>query len=378
MSAVPPASPTSDVPDAGRARDLVLIAALLYGFAVAVGLTAEGLVRFGEPTLDGLRAALAHPGLALSVGALGTLVLQSSSVTTAVIVGLAAATALPVAHVVPLVLGANVGATVSSSLGELCAAVDSREYRRGFACASLHDLYNACAVAVLLPLELATGLISSAAEAVSTALAGDTVSAVGGGWAGAGVEFVRDSLRRVGADEMILAILMLVLGVVLVLQMVNGLSGCMQRLLRPKTAAALDRAVAGDRGAALGFGLVAALAVQSGVVTTALLVPLVAAGVLPLASAYPVMVGANVGTTLTALLAALALFGPQALAVAVVHVAFNLLAALLFHGIPPLRALPLAGAGALGGLAGSHRGVVIVGLLVVFVVLPVTGMLVLH
>jgi sodium-dependent phosphate cotransporter len=378
LSAVTTASPTTDTPRAGQVRDLALTALLLYGFAVAVGLTAEGLVRFGEPTLDGLRDALAHPVFALCVGALSTLVLQSSSVTTSVIVAVAAATSLPVAHVVPLVLGANVGATVSSSLVGLGSAQASREFQRSFACASLHDLYNVCAVAVLLPLELATGFLSSTAGALAEACVGSGPSAVGQGWAGAGVGAVRDVLRGLGADDTILATLMLVAGVVLVQQMVHGLSSCMQRVLRPKTAAALDRTVAGDRGGALGFGLVAALAVQSGVVTTSMLVPLVAAGVLPLASAYPVMVGANVGTTLTAIMAALALLGPQALAVAIVHVAFNLIAALVFHGVAPLRAVPLTGARVLGRLAGSHRVVVLVGLLVVFVVLPVTGMLVLH
>ena len=71
----------------------------------------------------------------------------------------------------------------------------------------------------------------------------------------------------------------------------------------------------GSGSVAMLLGLVITIAVQSSSITTSILIPLTAAGVLSLRNAYPVTLGANVGTTVTALLAALAASVPEALTV---------------------------------------------------------------
>ena len=88
-------------------------------------------------------------------------------------------------------------------------------------------------------------------------------------------------------------------------------------------------------------GLLMTVAVQSSSITTSILVPLVAAGVLSLRNAFPVTLGANVGTTITALLASIAADSPDALVIAMVHLVFNLLGILIFYPWPPLRRIPL-------------------------------------
>ena len=85
------------------------------------------------------------------------------------------------------------------------------------------------------------------------------------------------------------------------------------------------------------------------------------------------MIGANIGTTITALLAATAVSGAvavYALQIALVHVCFNVFAVLLIFGIPFLRNLPLRGAEWLASLATERKLFAALWVLGVFLVLP--------
>jgi solute carrier family 34 (sodium-dependent phosphate cotransporter) len=86
---------------------------------------------------------------------------------------------------------------------------------------------------------------------------------------------------------------------------------------------------------------------QSSSTTTALMVPLAASGIFSLAQVYPFTLGANVGTTITAILAATAVVGPLAplaMQIAVVHLLFNVLGIGVIFGLPFLRSWPIRGA----------------------------------
>ena len=102
------------------------------------------------------------------------------------------------------------------------------------------------------------------------------------------------------------------------------------------------------------IGAVVTVMVQSSSITTSLLVPLAAAGLLRLEQAFPVTLGANVGTTVTAFLAALAVSGPNAAAgleIALVHLLFNLSGILLIYPVAGIRHVPLRLARALTRVA---------------------------
>ncbi|MBD0267947.1 MAG: hypothetical protein ICV77_06600 [Cyanobacteria bacterium Co-bin8] len=58
---------------------------------------------------------------------------------------------------------------------------------------------------------------------------------------------------------------------------------------------------------AMAFGLVITIAVQSSSITTSVIIPLIALGVVVALQALPYFLGANIGTSTTALIAALAL-----------------------------------------------------------------------
>ncbi len=80
------------------------------------------------------------------------------------------------------------------------------------------------------------------------------------------------------------------------------------------------------------------LVVQSSSVTTSLIVPLAGAGIVKLKKIFPYTLGANIGTTGTALLAALATGHPIAVTAAFAHLLFNIFGIVIFY---PLRFIPI-------------------------------------
>ena len=106
--------------------------------------------------------------------------------------------------------------------------------------------------------------------------------------------------------------------------------------------------------------------VQSSSITTSAIVPLVGAGIVTLEQLFPFTVGANIGTTITAMLAALSTGSPAAVAVAFSHLIFNLSGMLIIYVPPMMRRIPLALAAALGRLGSRNRVLAGVYIVVVF------------
>jgi sodium-dependent phosphate cotransporter len=132
---------------------------------------------------------------------------------------------------------------------------------------------------------------------------------------------------------------------------------------------------------AMVVGMVATVMVQSSSITTSLLVPLAGAGVLTLAQAFPITLGANVGTTVTALLAALAATGAHAqagLTIALVHLLFNIIGIALIYPVPAIRRLPLAAARGLANVAVKSRVVAILYVVVLFYLIPALSAVINH
>ncbi len=84
--------------------------------------------------------------------------------------------------------------------------------------------------------------------------------------------------------------------------------------------------------------------------------------------------GANVGTTITALLAALAASVPAALTIALVHTTFNVVGILLLYVIPLMRPVPIMGAERLADLAVRNRMAAVAYVAGTFIVLPLVGL----
>ena len=117
--------------------------------------------------------------------------------------------------------------------------------------------------------------------------------------------------------------------------------------------------------AAIGKGPISGIAsgtfvtvlVQSSSTTTSLMVPLAGSGAFGLKQIYPFTLGANIGTCITALLAATAVDGNQsaALQIAFIHLTYNVLGVLVIYGIPFLRFVPVRAAEWLGATASENK-----------------------
>jgi sodium-dependent phosphate cotransporter len=165
--------PGEGVPPRPLVRVLVVLA-LLFVFLLGVNGLGDGFKSLGQDFLDSFFRATSNPFMGLMVGILATTLVQSSSVTTSLIVGLVAApiNPLPIANAVPMIMGANIGTTVTNSVVSLAHMGRPDEFRRAFSVATCHDFFNYMAVAVLLPLELATGFLQRSATVLSSYVTG--------------------------------------------------------------------------------------------------------------------------------------------------------------------------------------------------------------
>jgi len=360
-----------------RPARAALVVFLIYVFLVGVSLLESGIKVMGADTQERLFANVDHPLAGLFVGVLGTVLVQSSSASTSVIVGLVASGALGVEAAVPMIMGANIGTTVTNTLVSLGHVRQSNEFRRAFAAATVHDFFNVMAVAILLPFELVTHALSKAAAWIS----GHLVGSAGAEWESPVKKWVKEPVgwikEAIGSfvdNDNVLGTLMVALGLIIVLASLILITTNMKALI----AARVERSMNAILGRGGGFvaiivGLLITVAVQSSSITTSILIPMSAAGVIKLKNAYPVTLGANVGTTITALLAALAASRPEALTVALVHTLFNLAGILILYVVPFMRPLPIRAAETLADVAVQRRMIAVGYVVGAFIVLPLVG-----
>ena len=336
-----------------------------------------GIKVMGKETQESLFANVDHPLAGLFIGILGTVLVQSSSASTSVIVGLVASGALGVEAAVPMIMGANIGTTVTNTLVSLGHVRQSNEFRRAFAAATVHDFFNVMAVAILLPLELATNVLSNSAEWVSDKLVGSAGAEWESPvkkWVKEPVNWVKDFLGNFTDNLTVLGTSMVIIGLIIVLTSLIFITKNMKTLIAERLERSMN-AVLGRGGGfvAIMIGMLITVAVQSSSITTSILIPMSAAGVITLRNAYPVTLGANIGTTITALLAALAASVPEALTIGLVHTLFNIAGILLLFVIPIFRPVPLILAEKLAEVAVYRRMYAVAYVVGAFIVVPLVG-----
>lgn len=369
------------MPHVQTAARLGLAVFFLYVFLVGVKSLEKGISAFGSDFVDQVFESVANPIAGLAAGVLATVLVQSSSVTTSTIVGLVGAGVLPVETAVPMVMGANIGTTVTNTLASLGHVRQSAYFERAFSAATVHDYFNLLAVAVLLPLEVIFGVISRIAEGVSGVA--EAILPEGGTGdspikeaIGAPVSWIRDLIESLGWDSAEGTIL-LILGIALIFLSLWMITRQMKAVMSGRMEHAINSILEKGAGAgALLVGLLMTVAVQSSSITTSILVPLVAAGVLTLRNAFPVTLGANVGTTVTALLASIAAESPDALVIALAHVTFNILGILIFYPWPVLRAIPIRLAQRTAAAAVKNKSLVAAYVIGLFIVIPLAILLI--
>lgn len=348
------------------AHPLVRIAtvlALLFVFLLGVNGLGDGFKALGGGLLDSFFAATENPFMGLMVGILATTLVQSSSVSTSLIVGLVAApeNPLPIANAVPMVMGANIGTTVTNTIVSLAHMGRREEFRRAFSVATCHDFFNFLAVVTLLPLEMLTGYLQKAATALSTVVTGlggvEYDSPIKGLLKGA-LRPIKSAIGALVDSPRLESVILIVVSAVLIFAALVLLVRVMRTALQTRVEGIVSRGLGQAPLLAMLVGAVVTVMVQSSSITTSLLVPLAGAGLLTLTQAFPVTIGANVGTTVTALLAALGATGVNATAgitIALVHLLFNLSATVLIFPLRTIRDMPLRAARWLADTAVQSR-----------------------
>jgi solute carrier family 34 (sodium-dependent phosphate cotransporter) len=354
----------------------LLVVLFLYLFLVGVAFLEAGIAALGEGFQAGLLREVSHPISGLCAGLLATVLVQSSSVSTSTIVGLVGAGTLPVSLAVPMIMGANIGTTVTNTLASLGSIRRAEEFRRAFSAATVHDFFNLFAVAILLPLELATGFLTGIATWLTEILRGAEFDPTQPGRSPirVAVKLPVGWIEGLLEPGPLLAALFLILGLGLIFTALAFITRNMRRLVAGGVEQAMNRLI-GRGGGAIGIlvGIGVTVAVQSSTITTSILVPLVAAGILTLRNAYPITVGANVGTTITALIASLAVLRPEGLTIAIVHLLFNVTALVVIFPVPQIRAIPVRLAEGIADIAVRRNTVVLVYGVSLFLVLPLLG-----
>jgi sodium-dependent phosphate cotransporter len=353
---------------------LILVLGLLYLFLVGVKLLEGGIKGVSGGADESLFQGITNPLAALAVGVLATVLVQSSSVTTSTIVALVAAGSLPFETAVPMIMGANIGTTVTNTLVSLGHARRSEEFRLAFTAATMHDFFNLLAVAIILPLELAFGILSKPAEAIAEAIAGSVQGGVFNSpikgavkWGATRIESV---IELASNNLQVIGGLTLVVGLVIIFFSLAYITRNMKVLVAARIERSLNVALAKSGLVGMAVGMVITVAVQSSSITTSILIPLVASGLLLIRNAYPITLGANIGTTITALLAAFAAGTVDGLSIALVHLGFNLAGILILYPIPAIRHIPVNLASRLAGIAMDRKWVAIAYVVGVFMALP--------
>jgi sodium-dependent phosphate cotransporter len=353
------------------------IAFLVYLLLVAVGMIGSGFKMAAGPQAKELFEFASNPVTALVIGVLATALIQSSSTVTSIIVGLVAG-GMPVEIAIPMVMGANIGTTVTNTIVSLGMVRQGDDFRRAFAAATIHDFFNVLSVVIFLPLEVMFGLLEKmGAYLANLMVGGESMSVKGFNFIKPLIKpplnLLKDTFGSLGFSDLIVGVALIILGIILIFFVITAIGKILKVVMVGKAKEILHNAVGRGPVSGITSGTLITVLVQSSSTTTSLIVPLAGSGVFSLRQVYPFTLGANIGTTITALLAATAVIGVNAifaLQIALIHFLYNLIGVIVIYGIPFLREMPIKAAETLSVLSQKNKLYVAGYMLLVFVIIP--------
>ena len=352
------------------------VAACLYLFLVGIGGMGYSFKLFGKEFSQKILEATSSPLIGLFIGILATTIVQSSSTTTSIVIGMVAAEAIGVRSAIFMIMGANIGTTVTAKLVSLGHITRKAEFRRAFAASSVHDTFNLITVSLLYPLEYFFNILEESATWMGRIFVDVT-----------GITKPENYLKKItapvveGLADLLDKIpwLVLLVSVVITFFMLWGIVKLLQSLVLKKLESFFDTYVFRNLAMSFVVGLILTVMVQSSSITTSLIVPLAGAGVLRLQQIFPFTIGANIGTTITGLLAALAVAGQPGIdpkfvlagaTVAFAHFLFNASGAIIFLPFKRMRELPVLVAEWMAEVCSKNRIIPIVFIVLVFYLIP--------
>lgn len=342
---------------------------MLVLFLFSLDLMISSLRLLGKDAELLIVEATRNPFTGLFIGLLVTALIQSSSTTTALTVALVASGAVTLDHAIPVIMGANVGTTITSTIVALGFISDEKEFKRAVAAGTYHDIFNILTVLILFPIEYYFGFLYTLTTTISHSFfaAGHTDVSISSTHLWPGFGFVIDFLLEISPS----AYLVIFLAFALLFSSI---------ILFRKLISKLLSGYASDKFAAFFFktrlksfmwGLLSTAAIRSSTVTSSLVVPIVAKKIVKLKKVIPFILGANMGTTITAFIAAtLNAHSQDTISLAFVHFFFNLIGVVLFYSIPVVKNIPLQLATKLGELTQRFRLAGLLYILLTFFIVP--------
>lgn len=361
-----------------RLKILFQTLALLYLFLLSINIIGSAFKFMGqERVAELLTQATDNRVLGLLIGILTTSMVQSSSMVTSLVVSIVAGGVLPLRNAIPIVMGANIGTTITNSIVSLGHIRRRAEFRRAFAAGTIHDIFNILTTIIVFPLELAFGFIEKSALFLTGLLPKASVD-FGHGPLKPILKPPVELLKRLLTSEEVdtaAGILMICIGLALLFFSLVMIVKVLRRYMLKKLEIFFSRYLFRNVFFSLFLGFAITAAVQSSSVTTSLIVPLAGAGILTLRQIFPFTMGANMGTTVTALLGSMGGSSVAGLQVALSHCLFNLTGILIFL---PLKRIPIAIAWRFALIASVRKRYAFMMVGIVFFLIPVTSILIME
>ncbi|XP_069435726.1 sodium-dependent phosphate transport protein 2C isoform X4 [Ovis canadensis] len=130
----------------------------LYLFICSLDILSSAFQLLGSKVTGDIfkdNVVLSNPVAGLVIGVLVTVLVQSSSTSSSIVVSMVASKLLTVRASVPIIMGVNVGTSITSTLVSMAQSGDRDEFRRAFGGSAVHGIFNWLTALVLLPLESA-------------------------------------------------------------------------------------------------------------------------------------------------------------------------------------------------------------------------------
>lgn len=409
---------------------------LLYSFVCSLDVLSNAFRLVGGKTTGEIfmrNDLMQNPVVGVMIGIITTVLVQSSSTSTSIVVSMVSADFLTVRVAIPIVLGANIGTSVTNTIVSLTQMGDRNEFRRAFAAATVHDMFNWTAVIILFIVEVVTretigvGYLEFVSGAITSHIgSGNTTSAdeikllntitdpltkrivqldkkVLNAWSTNDDNYANASLVKsdcyitgpnatkiqqpcsflfsnTGLTDWKVGLILLILSLFVLCSCLIGIVKILNSMMKGQIVHVIRRVINANIPyvpwitdyLALLIGAIMTFLMQSSSVFTSTLTPLVGVGVISLERVYPLTLGSNIGTTTTSLIAALAADPHQlrhTLQISLCHLLFNITGLLLFFPIPVTR-IPIPMAKFLGNTTAKYRWFSVAYLIVMFFVLP--------
>jgi sodium-dependent phosphate cotransporter len=341
----------------------------LYLFILSINLMGASFKIFGKEFAETLIATTSNPFVGLFIRVLATSLIQSSSSTTSIVVGMVGGGVLTVGNAIPIVMGANIGTSVTNTIVSMAHLNRSNEFRRSFAASTVHDFFNILAVIVIFPIQYFTNFLGIFARSFAEIFQNMGGLKLFNPIKSATKPVINLFISNLGDIPWLILLLSLVILFIALKKMVDTL----KVLVIKRAEVWFDKVLFKNAFRAFTVGLIMTLLAQSSSITTSLVVPMAGAGMLTLVQIFPYTMGANIGTTITAILASMATGNINAVVVAFAHLFFNISGILIWW---PFSKLPIYLANTLAEFSLKNKIYPFAYVLTMFFIIPVLVVLI--